>query len=154
MKKLKIILSALACFLFILSPVNTAAADYSDIILTENDEQLIASLCRFETENEPYLSKVCFCAMILNRIQSTCFPDNARSVVFDAGAFESAMQGKLSSNVENDPASTEAMALKIVLRKGVDPTCGALFTMKEDDPTLWQLFPTFKVGSRIFGTAK
>ncbi len=92
--------------------------------------------------------------MILNRLQSKYFPDNVRTVVFDCGAFESAMSGKLSSIAENKDLDSELLALRTVIRKNLDPTHSSLFTMKKDDVDLWQIRPLFIIEDRVFGVIK
>ncbi|MBE6562946.1 MAG: hypothetical protein E7660_04350 [Ruminococcaceae bacterium] len=127
------------------------AADYSNITLTEEETELIASLVYHETKGEPLLSKMCFYAMILNRLKNENFPNDVRKVVYDCGAFDSAMKGKLSRLPSREEMKTELGALTTVIKNNVDPTCGALFTMKKDDPCLWEIMVLFTVEDRVFG---
>lgn len=92
--------------------------------------------------------------MMLNRLQSKYFPDTVRMIVFDCGAFESAMSGILPSVMEKEDLTSELLALRTVIRKNLDPTCEALFTMKKDDVDLWQLRPLFVIENRVFGVVK
>lgn len=127
------------------------AADYSNITLTEEETELIASLVYHETKGEPLLSKMCFCAMILNRVKNENFPSDVRRIIFDNGAFVSAAKGKLSTPPSKEEMKTELGALTTVIKNNIDPTCGALFTMKKEDPNLWEIMALFTIGDRVFG---
>lgn len=154
MKTARKILILILTGLFIILPVfpiKSYAADYSQILLTEEEKTLVAALCYHETKDEPLLSKVSFCAMILNRLQSKFFPNSIRKVVFDGGAFESAMNGKLSVLPSKEEMETDLLALEYTLTKDLDPTCGSFFTMMTDDPHLWEIKVLFTVNGRSFG---
>ncbi len=130
---------------------NGYSADYSTLVLSEDEIHLVAALCHLETPRESLLSKICFCAMILNRLQDERFPNSVREVVFDQGAFKSAESGKLSTLPENSEIETDLFAMRQVLDKNIDPTCGSVFTMKSDDPSVWEIFVLFTVDDRVFG---
>ena len=148
------LISLFLAFVFaihLISPHPIYAADYSGIALSEEETELIASLVYYETKGETLLSKMCFSAMILNRLKNENFPNSVRMVVYDSGAFDSAMEGKLSSPPSREEMKTELGALTAVIKNNIDPTCGALFTMKTDDPHLWEIMSLFTVGERVFG---
>lgn len=146
------IFSTIVLLAFVISSAPLCAA--APVTLSEEEQLLTATLVYYETQGEPLLSKVCFCAMLLNRLKSPLFPDTAREMIFDVGAFESAMEGKLSALPHKDSLSCELFILKQVLERGLDPTCDSLFTMKTDDPCLWELTVLFTVDDRVFGILK
>ena len=153
MKKINFI-SLFLAFVFaihLISPHPIYAADYSQIALSEEEAELIASLVYYETKGETLLSKMCFSAMILNRLKNENFPNSVRMVVYDGGAFDSTAKGKLSLPPSREEMKAELGALATIIKYNIDPTCGALFTMKTDDPYLWEIMSLLTVGERVFG---
>ncbi len=131
--------------------LTVSAADYSNVNLSNEEKKLISTLCYYETKDEPILSKFCFCSLILNRLKDERFPNNVRQIVFDTGAFISAEKGLLSNIPDQETIKKELGILEQVISKNLDPTCGSVFTMKTDDPCLWEIMVLFTVEDRAFG---
>lgn len=62
---------------------------------TDADRQLLAALIQCEAGGEPYDGQVAVGAVVMNRIKSTAFPNDIRSVIYDTGQFGPVANGKL-----------------------------------------------------------
>lgn len=113
------------------SSVSTAVttsttASASVIPYTSADLDLLARLVRAEAENQPYSAKVSVAAVVVNRVQSSLFPNTISGVINQKanGYFQ-------FTPVENGtiakPASATDRQAALEALKGADPTKGALF---------------------------
>lgn len=91
------------------SPVINKAADASSgkvLDLSDEDIYLIASEVTCEAKGEPYDAMVGVANVIINRIVSDNFPDNAHDVIYQEGQFPPAYTGVLDEVLENGPSET------------------------------------------------
>ena len=86
------------------------------------DIELLARVIRAEAEAEPYIGQVAVGAVILNRIQSSDFPNTLAGVVYQPRAFES-----VSNGMVNRPPTESANKAANAALSGWDPSGGALF---------------------------
>ena len=71
-------------------------------------------------------------AVILNRVNSSLFPNTIAGVIYQPGAFTAVADGQI--NVPIDPDSTVVKAAQDALN-GWDPTGGALYYFNPDTAT-------------------
>lgn len=118
MKKILILflLLSVAIPLFITSAAPTTA--------NNNNQELLARIVYAEAKGEPYLGQVAVAAVILNRVDSSDFPNTLAGVIYQPGAFEPVMNGTINQDVPQD--STARKAAKEALN-GYDPTGGCLY---------------------------
>lgn len=121
-----------------------------DISLTYADKSVIATLVCAETENEPFLCKVALAALVINRIESPAFPDEADAVVWQKGAFPSVSSGKISEVKSGDEYDRAYRAVEAAA-SGIDPTSGALYFCHGENNGEYYIHPTLKAGNMIFG---
>lgn len=91
------------------SPVVNKAADASSskvLDLSDEDIYLIASEVTCEAKGEPYDAMVGVANVIINRIVSDDFPDNAYDVIYEEGQFPPAYTGVLDEVLQNGPSET------------------------------------------------
>ncbi len=131
-----------------------SAAAGTDEVLTDDDILLITHLVACEMGTRPYMTQVCFAAMVLNRIGDAGFPQGPRGVVFDSGDFKSVMSGEVNGTI---PASFTASSKYRIASKAVnealggnDPTGGALYFATSDDITSG-IAPAHECGGVFFG---
>ncbi len=86
------------------------------------DLELLARVIRAEAEAEPYTGQVAVGAVILNRIQSSEFPNTMAGVVYQPHAFESISNG----SANQAPTESTRKAAQAAL-SGWDPSGGAIF---------------------------
>lgn len=131
-------------------------SDYSEYIrvqvsrggVSNSDLNLIARVIEGEAADETFEGKVAVGAVIMNRIKSEDFPDNARGVVYQELAFEAVANGQYERPLTDE--SIEAASLAI---RGWDPTEGALYywnPSKSSSTWVWQRQIFKKIGRHVF----
>ena len=83
---------------------------------------LLARLIHAEARGESYTGQVAVGAVVLNRVDSSSFPDTVSGVVYQAGAFSAVGD----SNWSVAPDATSRKAAQDALN-GWDPSGGALY---------------------------
>src|SRR5699024_4480637 len=62
---------------------------------TQNDITLMANAVHGEARGEPYVGKVAVAAVILNRVESSTFPNTISGVIFEPRAFTAVSDGQI-----------------------------------------------------------
>lgn len=114
----------------------------------KNNLYLLARLVYGEARGEPYKGKVAVAAVVLNRIESSSFPNTMSGVIYQSGAFSVVDDGQinLSPNQECINAARDAM-------NGWDPTGGCLYYYNPAKTTnKWMLSHkvVMKIGNHAF----
>ena len=89
-----------------------------------SDLQLIARAINGEARGEPYEGQVAVGAVILNRVNSSKFPNTVAGVIYQKGAFTAVSDGQI--NVPIKEGSTVLKAAQDALN-GWDPSGGAIY---------------------------
>lgn len=87
-----------------------------------NDIYLLAKVIAAEARGESYTGQVAVGAVVLNRVDSSSFPDTVAGVVYQSGAFSAVTD----SNWSVSPDSTSKKAAQDAIN-GWDPSGGALY---------------------------
>lgn len=119
--------------------------------MTKAELDLFARLLFAEAQGEPYQGKVAVAAVIINRIQSSQFPNTLNGVVYQKYAFESVASGyiwKIQPDASVYQAANEAL-------KGSDPTNGAIYFYNPDKVSnpnnwIWSRKVTLRIGDHVF----
>lgn len=109
---------------------------------------MLARIVNGEARGEPYAGKVAVAAVVLNRLQSSQFPNSIAGVIFQPGAFTAVDDGQYW--LEPD-ASAYAAAWEAV--QGWDPSNGALYYFNPATATsswIWSRPQTARIGNHIF----
>lgn len=87
-----------------------------------SDVYLLARLVYGEARGEPYKGKVAVAAVVLNRVDSSLFPNTIAGVIYQKGQFSVVVDGQinLAPDTESLNAARDALA-------GWDPTGGCLY---------------------------
>ncbi|PAV29516.1 spore cortex-lytic enzyme [Virgibacillus profundi] len=115
---------------------------------SQNDIQLLANAVYGEARGEPYVGQVAVAAVILNRIESPTFPNNASGVIFEPRAFTAVADGQIWLT----PNETAKQAVLDAIN-GWDPTGNALYYFNPDTATsawIWTRPQIKKIGKHIF----
>ncbi|WP_428908326.1 cell wall hydrolase [Niallia sp. Krafla_26] len=108
------------------SPVAGTAAS-----LTEEEIDLLARLVRSEANTEPFEGKVAVAEVVLNRMESTQYPDSISGVIYQSGQFQPVSNGEI-----NKPANEESVkAVHAALSDGQDISGDSLFFYNPDIAT-------------------
>ncbi|MFP5113422.1 spore cortex-lytic enzyme [Bacillaceae bacterium C204] len=115
---------------------------------SQNDIQLIANAVYGESRGEPYTGQVAVAAVILNRVNSSTFPNTVAGVIFEPGAFTAVADGQiwLTPNKNAKKAVLDAI-------NGWDPTGEALYYFNPDTATsgwIWGRPQIKRIGKHIF----
>lgn len=87
-----------------------------------NNLNLLARAINGEARGEPYEGQVAVGAVILNRVNSSDFPNTIAGVIYQAGAFDSVDDGQINM----EPTNTALKAAQDAL-SGWDPTGGCIY---------------------------
>ncbi|MBT2733282.1 spore cortex-lytic enzyme [Bacillus sp. ISL-7] len=115
---------------------------------SQNDIQLMANAVYGESRGEPYTGQVAVAAVILNRVNSSTFPNTVSGVIFEPGAFTAVADGQiwLTPNENAKKAVIDAI-------NGWDPTGEALYYFNPDTATsgwIWGRPQIKQIGKHIF----
>lgn len=95
----------------------TSGGSYSN-----SDFNLLARIISAEARGEPYTGQVAVGAVVLNRVESSSFPDSIAGVVYQPGAFTAITDGQI-----NEPVAESAKQAAREALNGADPSGGALY---------------------------
>ena len=133
MKKLIIIpilvLVLFSSIVFLSTNKNSLAASNSS---NTSDLQHMARAINGEARGEPYEGQVAVGAVILNRVNSSKFPNTIAGVIYQSGAFTAVSDGQINTPIAEN--STVYKAARDALN-GWDPTGGAIYYFNPDTAT-------------------
>jgi N-acetylmuramoyl-L-alanine amidase len=115
---------------------------------SQNDIQLISNAVYGESRGEPFIGQVAVAAVIINRINSSSFPNTISGVIFQPGAFTAVADGQiwLTPNKTAKKAVIDAI-------NGWDPTGEALYYFNPataTSPWIWSRPQIKRIGKHIF----
>ncbi|MCD8336324.1 MAG: cell wall hydrolase [Lachnospiraceae bacterium] len=93
---------------------------------TTDDTTLLAALIYCEAGNQSYDGMVAVGAVVINRVNSSSFPNTISEVIYQSGQFSPASSGALATAIANGVPSTCYTAAAAAIA-GEDPTGGALY---------------------------
>lgn len=109
---------------------------------------LLARLVYGEARGEPYTGQVAVAAVVLNRVNSSSFPNTIAGVIYQKGAFNVVDDGQINLS----PNSTAIKAAQDALN-GWDPTYGAIYYFNPNTATnkwIWSRPVTVVIGKHRF----
>ncbi|WP_425335358.1 cell wall hydrolase [Salipaludibacillus daqingensis] len=115
---------------------------------SDNDIRIMAQAVYGEARGEPYVGQVAVAAVILNRVESSTFPNTASDVIFEPRAFTAVADGQIWM----DPDETSRKAV-IDAINGQDPTGHALYYFNPVTATsdwIWSRPQIKQIGKHIF----
>lgn len=118
--------------------------------LNIEEMDILAKVIYSESRGEPYKGQVAVGAVVMNRIQSSQFPNNIKDVVFQNGAFTAVSDGQYWLT----PNQTAYLAALDAIR-GWDPTNNSIYYFNPDTATsawIWSRPQNLKIGKHIFAS--
>ena len=91
------------------------------------EKELLASLIFCEAGNQPYEGQVAVGAVVMNRINSSSYPDTMEEVIYQSGQFSPAMSGWLDRVRENQGYTEAAMQAAEDALAGSNPIGDCLY---------------------------
>lgn len=119
-------------------------------VVRTDELELLARLVAAEARGEPYAGQVAVAAVILNRVDSSQFPNSISGVAYQPLAFESVSNGLIW---RRQPTQEAYNAARDALN-GWDPSYGALFfwnPSKPVNPWIWSRRIVVRIGNHVFG---
>lgn len=116
--------------------------------LNQSEMDIMAKIIYSEARGEPYKGQVAVGAVVMNRIQSSEFPNDIRGVVFQKSAFTAVDDGQYWLT----PNRTAYLAAMDAVR-GWDPTYESLYYFNPKTATskwIWSRPQTVQIGQHIF----
>ncbi|KAJ53573.1 spore germination cell wall hydrolase CwlJ-like protein [Clostridium tetanomorphum] len=121
------------------------------ISYTEADLDLLSRLVTAEAQNQPYSAQVGVAAVVINRVQSSEFPNNISSVIYQKINGYAQFTPVVNGWINKPSTDTAKKAAKEALY-GSDPSKGALFYF-DDSATntwLWSKPILARIGNMVF----
>ena len=113
-----------------------------------SDLNLLSRIIYGEARGEPYSGQVAVGAVVMNRVQSSKFPNTIAGVIYQNGAFDALRDG----NFNLTPNSTAKKAAQDALN-GWDPSYGAIYYFNPNTATnkwIWSRPVTVTIGNHRF----
>ena len=113
-----------------------------------NNLNLLSRLVYGEARGEPYTGQVAVAAVVLNRVNSSNFPNTIAGVIYQTGAFTAVSDGQINLS----PNSTATKAAQDALN-GWDPSYGAIYYFNPNTATnkwIWSRPVTVTIGKHRF----
>lgn len=108
------------------SASETAAVSGKRMDLTDDDLKLLAALIECEAGGESYEGQVAVGAVVLNRVESSSFPNTIHDVIYQSGQFTPASSGALAS-VLSRGASDSCVKAAQAAANGENPIGSCLY---------------------------
>lgn len=129
---------------------STTWAALKKYTLNINEMDILAKVIYSEARGEPYKGQVAVGAVVMNRIQSSQFPNTIQGVVFQKGAFTAVSDGQyyLTPNETAYKAALDAV-------RGWDPSYNSIYYFNPDTATsawIWSRPQNIKIGKHIFAS--
>lgn len=115
---------------------------------SQNDIKLMANAVHGEARGEPYVGKVAVAAVIINRVESSTFPNSVSDVIFEPRAFTAVSDGQIW--LTPDDSAKEAV---MDAMNGWDPSGNALYYFNPNTATsdwIWSRPQIKEIGKHIF----
>lgn len=109
---------------------------------------LLARLVYGEARGEPYTGQVAVAAVVLNRVESSMFPNSIAGVIYQPGAFDVVTDGQINMT----PDSTAIKAARDALN-GWDPSYGSIYYFNPNTATskwIWSRPHVVTIGNHRF----
>jgi N-acetylmuramoyl-L-alanine amidase len=128
--------------------VNLNAGGGSTASSGNSDVYLLAQLIYAESRGEPYKGQVAVAAVVLNRVESSKFPNSVAKVIYQSGAFSVVADGQINLSPDQTALSAARDAMN-----GWDPSGSALFYYNPNTATsgwIWSRPVIVVIGNHKF----
>jgi N-acetylmuramoyl-L-alanine amidase len=126
----------------------TSSSSSSSSTSNSTNLNLLSRLVYSEARGETYTGQVAVAAVVLNRVNSSSFPNTVSGVIYQSGAFDAVSDGQINLT----PDETAKKAAQDALN-GWDPSYGAIYYFNPNTATsswIWSRKQTVTIGNHIF----
>lgn len=116
--------------------------------ISASDKDLLARLVEAEAKGEPYAGKVAVATVILNRVDSSIFPNTIRDVIYQSGQFTPVSNGTINNPASN--ASKQAANEALAFREQGNGSLYFYNPKKTSNTWLRSKTVTKKIGNHVF----
>jgi spore germination cell wall hydrolase CwlJ-like protein len=116
--------------------INGKSTSTGVIPYTASDVDLLARLIRAEAESQPYSAKVAVGAVVVNRVQSSQWPNTISGVIYQRINGYYQFSPTLNGTI-NKPADQASINAAYDALRGADPTNGAMFYFDDSATNQW-----------------
>ncbi len=102
-------------------------AEKQKVVLTAEEQALLASIIFCEAGNQPYEGQVAVGAVIMNRVKSGSYPNSVAEVIYQSGQFGPAMTGWLDTVLASGSYTPTAMQAALDAAAGSNPIGECLY---------------------------
>jgi N-acetylmuramoyl-L-alanine amidase len=95
----------------VVKPVQTQIASMEISKFTEDEIDLLARLVRAEAQTEPFEGKIAVACVVLNRVESSQFPDTIKEVIYQRGQFQPVSNGEIQEAADEESIAAVKEAL-------------------------------------------
>lgn len=91
----------------------------SELAATAEELELLACIIQCEAEGEPYIGKLAVGSVVLNRVESTSFPNTIMGVIYQNGQFSPVASGRMAARLAAGANSECRQAAQEVLNGNI-----------------------------------
>lgn len=131
-----------------LAAMGIFSSSSSNSTTSNSNLNLLARLVYGEARGEPYTGQVAVAAVVLNRVESSKFPNSIAGVIYQPGAFDVVSDGQINMA----PDSTAIKAARDALN-GWDPSYGSIYYFNPNTATskwIWSRPYVVTIGNHRF----
>ena len=131
-----------------LAAMGIYSSSSSNSSTSNSDLNLLARLVYGEARGEPYTGQVAVAAVVLNRVESSKFPNSIAGVIYQPGAFDVVSDGQINMA----PDATAIKAARDALN-GWDPSYGSIYYFNPNTATsswIWSRPHVVTIGNHRF----
>ncbi|WP_100401198.1 cell wall hydrolase [Bacillus sp. FJAT-44742] len=116
--------------------------------VTEEEKRLLSQIVTAEAAGEPYEGQVAVAEVVLNRVDSSKFPDTIQDVVYEPGQFSPVLDG----SINQPPVESADHAVEEALETGGSGNDSLFFYNPEIATTHWNATreETMTIGNHVF----
>jgi N-acetylmuramoyl-L-alanine amidase len=132
------------------SPKKTQIASMEITKYTKHEIDLLARLVRAEAQTEPFEGKIAVACVVLNRVESSQFPDTIKEVIYEPGQFQPVSNGEI-----DEPADEESIAAvkeALTEKRNIVPESSLFFYNPDIATSRWldSRATTVVIGQHVF----
>jgi N-acetylmuramoyl-L-alanine amidase len=133
-----------------IKPIETKIASMEIKNYTKHELDLLARLVRAEAQTEPFEGKIAVACVVLNRVESSLFPDTIKEVIYEPGQFQPISNGEIHEPADED--SIAAVKEALTEKRNIVPESTLFFYNPDIATSRWldSRSTTVVIGQHVF----
>ncbi|CAG9607558.1 cell wall hydrolase [Pseudoneobacillus rhizosphaerae] len=131
-------------------PIKTKIASMEIQNYSKHEIDLLARLVRAEAQTEPFEGKIAVACVVLNRVESSLFPDTIKEVIYEPGQFQPVSNGEIHEPADED--SIAAVKEALTEKRNIVPESTLFFYNPDIATSRWldSRSTTVVIGQHVF----